>query len=388
MHFMAPELNNLRPLRPPPLEAEPNGIRQGSTRTREPSTKAILNIPDVDEPPSANVVFMTVAEAMDYVGITESPAEPASYKEAMASAEWKEWHKAMEDEVKCLAKFNTWELTPRPEGVKVLSTKWVFKKKPARYKARFTPRGFEDRTGSNDTYASTAMPKSLKIFMAFAVKHKLFITQLDVTTAYLHAPLAEDIYVEQPEGFASTTHPDWVCHLRRALYGLKQSARAWEKKLTEVLLLLDFKRLKNDHSIFILVDEHGNTAILLTYVDDLKLGVSTRPFAYHICRSLQKYLDIRMENDDFLGLHIEVEEPGQEVITIDQRIYINKVLQRFGFRAHERQRATPIAVSKTKLERAPEGQRVTDFPYREERRAGPQSFRLTGVSARPSGTFF
>jgi len=41
--------------------------------------------------------------------------------------------------------------------------------------------------------------------------------------------------MEQPQGFESKAHPDYVCNLIKALYGLKQAPRAVR------LLNLDFE---------------------------------------------------------------------------------------------------------------------------------------------------
>ena len=42
-----------------------------------------------------------------------------------------------------------------------------------------------------------------------------------------------------------------VCKLHKSLYGLKQSARQWNKKLYSVLNILGFKYVQSDNSIYI-----------------------------------------------------------------------------------------------------------------------------------------
>ena len=51
--------------------------------------------------------------------------------------------------------------------------------------------------------------------------------QLDIKNALLHGDLAEEVYMEQPPGFGAQGESRLVCRLRRSLYGMKQSPRAW-----------------------------------------------------------------------------------------------------------------------------------------------------------------
>ena len=47
---------------------------------------------------------------------------------------------------------------------------------------------------------------------------------MDVKTAYLHAPIDGDIYMEQPEGYEKEGEK-LVCKLEKSIYGLKQLFR-------------------------------------------------------------------------------------------------------------------------------------------------------------------
>ena len=44
---------------------------------------------------------------------------------------------------------------------------------------------------------------------------------MDVKSVFLNGLLDEEIYMEQPEGFVNQDHPDKVCLLHKAIYGLK-----------------------------------------------------------------------------------------------------------------------------------------------------------------------
>ena len=52
------------------------------------------------------------------------------------------------------------------------------------------------------------------------------IHQMDIYNAYMNADLEEPIYMQQPPGYIETSDQH-VLKLKKAMYGLKQSGRAW-----------------------------------------------------------------------------------------------------------------------------------------------------------------
>ena len=54
---------------------------------------------------------------------------------------------------------------------------------------------------------------------------------MDVKTAFLHGDLDEEIYIEQEEGFEVKGKSNYVCKLKKRLYGLKQAHWQWYRLL-------------------------------------------------------------------------------------------------------------------------------------------------------------
>jgi hypothetical protein len=44
---------------------------------------------------------------------------------------------------------------------------------------------------------------------------------MDVKSVFLNGKLEEEVYIEQPEGFWLSDNIDYVCKLKKVLYGLK-----------------------------------------------------------------------------------------------------------------------------------------------------------------------
>jgi hypothetical protein len=110
--------------------------------------------------------------------------------------------------------------------------------------------------------------------LALAITHNWSIRQLDISNAFLHGFLAEDLYMAQSPGFVFSQHPDYVCRLHKSIYGLKQASRAWFQWLLDFLLKLGFQSSQADHSLFICC--HGISCIfVLIYVDDIIVTSNT-----------------------------------------------------------------------------------------------------------------
>ena len=81
--------------------------------------------------------------------------------------------------------------------------------------------------------------------------------------------------MEQPPDFPIQGECQKVCRLNKAIYGLKQSPRAWFERFSRVVQDYGFTRSSSDHSVFTLHKQIGSV-ILVVYVDDILLTGSDR----------------------------------------------------------------------------------------------------------------
>ena len=86
--------------------------------------------------------------------------------------------------------------------------------------------------------------------------------------ALLHGELDWKIYIDQPKGFLSQDHLEYVGKLRKAFYRLKQAPRAWYGKIAKFLTPSGYSLTSTDSSLFIKA-RGRKLAILLVYVNDL-----------------------------------------------------------------------------------------------------------------------
>ena len=89
-------------------------------------------------------------------------------------------------------------------------------------------------------------------YKALIVSHDWPAHQLDVSNTFLHGNIEEQVYCQQPTGFADPANPHVVCLLSRSLYGLRQAPRAWFTRFVDFVLTLGFVQSKADPSLFVL----------------------------------------------------------------------------------------------------------------------------------------
>lgn len=250
----------------------------------------------------------------------------------MKSPEADHWWEAMHAEIKVMKERRVWRLVELPKNKSVVGCRWVYtikrdeKGKIARYKARLVAQGFKQIRG--ETYDETFSPVVnfgvIRLFFSMLVSSMSWThIQCDVKSAYLYAPLKEEIYMCQPPGFINEEKSNLVCKLDKALYGLCQSGRVWFYEIDKVLIKLGFKKLTQCNCVY---SFHKNL-ILLLYVDDIVLFGRTNEVVQNALKLLEKHFDIKVMGRTKNLLGVELEE--KEGLFMHQKSYINEIYERF-----------------------------------------------------------
>ena len=73
---------------------------------------------------------------------------------------------------------------------------------------------------------------------------RLKVHAMDVDTAFLNAPINEDIWVQVPNGTELPVGDNGMYKLKKSPYGLKQAPREWNQMINGVLLDMGFEPLE------------------------------------------------------------------------------------------------------------------------------------------------
>ncbi|RVW98813.1 Retrovirus-related Pol polyprotein from transposon TNT 1-94 [Vitis vinifera] len=211
----------------------PIAVRKGTRSTRNPHPiYNFLSYHRLSSPYSA------------FVSAISSVSLPKSTHEALSHPGWRQ---AMVDEMAALHSNGTWDLVVLPLV--------------DRLKARLVAKGYTQVYGSDygDTFSPVAKIASVRLLLSMAAMCSWPLYQLDIKNAFLHGDLVEEVYMEQPPGFVAQGESGLVCRLRRSLYGLKQSPRAWFSRFSSVVQEFGMLRSTADIQFFIIITPWGST---------------------------------------------------------------------------------------------------------------------------------
>ncbi|CAN7087854.1 unnamed protein product [Brassica rapa subsp. narinosa] len=318
---------------------QPEPALRRSTRIRRDasnwvSTRVYYNAQAVEHPSQAVCSFAQYPEehCAFMVNLDENYI-PRSYEEAMMDKEWKE---SVGAEAGAMIKNDTWYESELPKGKKAVTSRWIFTikykadGKVERKKSRLVARGFTQTYGEDyiETFAPVAKLHTIRIVLSLAVNLGWGLWQMDVKNAFLQGELEDEVYMHPPPGLEHLVKRGNVLRLKKAIYGLKQSPRAWYNKLSTTLNGRGFKKSELDHTLFTLTTSSGMIA-LLVYVDDIIITGSDKEGIIATKEFLKSMFEIKDlgEMKYFLGIEICRSKEG---LFMSQRKYTLDLLKGAG----------------------------------------------------------
>ena len=254
--------------------------------------------------------------------------EPANQRQAY-KFNFDKWRASELKEIKTLTELDFADIVDEssvPPGHPKLPCKWVYKIKHPEstdelYKSRIVIRGDFQKEGIDygETFSPVAKLDSIRLFIALTILWELKPMQADAPSAFVQAPLDEEVYMRSIPGHELP--PGKIYKLKQSLYGLKQASRNWNKLFVATIRELELIQLREDNCLFILRGENGDLVLLAIYVDDIYLATSNDRLEARMLDHLKKVFGITVLGlpRKLLGLTLEWEREAD--IPADSRFY-------------------------------------------------------------------
>ena len=288
--------------------------------------------------------------SMNHALRADSPDAPSTHAEAMKNG--KVWIPSEKVELDNHKRNESWVTITRdqlPAGRRVHKLIWVYKvKRDGTAKSRLCVQGttLEANVDYQQVFSAALRHSSARALFAYAARNSCRVRSVDLVAAYLQGRFidGEVVYTHLPPGhpeFDSKGRPK-LAKILKPIYGIQQAGRRLQRMLFEWLKHPDrgFEALDDsDPCIFTLKTSDGEILTMGVYVDNLQIvhsveldakGRGPEGCAYNkFMDQITADWDVIDEGpmEDLLGIEVEYNDNGS--ITLHQRKYIEKIVQRF-----------------------------------------------------------
>ena len=245
----------------------------------------------------------------------EVRTEPLTFQSAWNHENEKErilWREAIRKELSDMENREVWTAVDQadiPNNRKPVGCKWVFEiKRDGRHRARLVAQGFTQIPGVDftDCFAPVVNDVTFRMIIVMVLVRNMEVRMIDVETAFLHGDLEEEVYMRVPQGLDG--HEGKSLLLRKATYGLSQSARQWWKKFVKTMRGFKFK-LSLAEPCLLYRREEKRICLIVVYVDDC-LVVGDKSEVERTIQEIKDVFNIKEKGtlDDYLGCEIKFDE--------------------------------------------------------------------------------
>ena len=265
------------------------------------------------------------------------------------------WLQAMTEEMEILENRNCWtwqdrtvaEQNPNYKRCRPIPTIWVHKVKTNdkgfvyRFRSRLVVRGDLTIEGVHytDVFAPVVSMDSVRTILSLAAANPDYdVYQGDISAAFIHPKLKDDIWITPPPRFNRTGKDGrpQVLKLLRTLYGLKTSPLAWFECFSETIKGfakeysdVTVTQLVADNCIFIICKDDDKVFTTI-YVDDVLTVSTSISIRQWFFQALSKHFDLQNSETGkctwLLGIRVNVDRKNNR-ITLSQEQAIQKIVE-------------------------------------------------------------
>ena len=240
------------------------------------------------------------------------------YEEAINGPDGEAWKAEVEKEHGRMVKNKAWVAVDKadlPPGTIPIDSTWAMKKKSnGTLRGRLNARGFKQIEGvhydGSSIHAPVTNSATIRIVFVLMLMAMWMGILLDVNGAFLHGEFTdgEQIYMKVPRGMERFYPPNVVLLLLKCIYGLKQAAMAFWKRLLICMRSMGFERSMSDPCLYYKwTDKHG-LVIIISWIDDNLIVGSTAAvleakaammerFECDDCGEVQEYVGCKVVRD-------------------------------------------------------------------------------------------
>jgi hypothetical protein len=269
---------------------------------------------------------------------------PRNFNDALSRVDVADWIESYRREFQGFIDRDALEEVPRPKGVKVLGsiTRNEYKTKDGvldKRKTRWCVRGDQQEYEVVDRYAPVLKATEVRLLTAIVAEHGADMYSIDTKQAFLYGDMEmdEDVYVEPPDCWFDTIPEGHVFRLKKAIYGTKQAARRWHKKISTWMEDNGYPSVNSEKTIFmkrvktIFMQRVDNDFMLHgPFEDDIKSIPTKKSLMTEFLDKYSRAFQITGGKmmDRFIGLSVEPEK-NHTALHLDQ--YIAETLDAFDY---------------------------------------------------------
>ena len=194
-----------------------------------------------------------------------------------------------------------------------------------RHKARMVAGGHVVNATMYESYASVVQTRTIRILKTIAANEGLNFITGDIGNAFVQAQTQEKIYSKAGPEFGPRS--GCIVILKKALYGLSTSARAWNLELGDSIRRMGYTPTRADPDLWIKKNEDGKYEYIATYVDDLIMVSKDPTKDIEFIRRKYPIRNIEHNPEYYLGNDIQVRD--DKTIKVSNQKYITEMLRKY-----------------------------------------------------------